>query len=300
MDLQFAYLIHASVPVIIKVAEQTRTVKEKEGNGFEASVWCVLLGRTDQSDWKSTWSYRQPQDSREKRWWKWEKKAQITRQISFFLITSQASVLENILDLNPTHRKSAVIHCLLSENVREETDRVGGWTSKSCQNQPNPHGSDECEAHWSYKWENKCSSKHIDHLFWHVHRARCGEHTHACTHAQEGGEPQSVVAHGEVVWFRPDHLHNVLIELGLFPLCQEKADSHVSFKMFGPFYPMIAVSWKADKSAHQGRTELFKIKHFILVLFSQFFPQNDGLLPHLLDAWRQRQQPNQWLPLSDR
>lgn len=38
------------------------------------------------------------------------------------------------------------------------------------------------------------------------------------THAQEGGEPQSVVAYSKVVWFGPDDLHDVLIELGLFPL----------------------------------------------------------------------------------
>lgn len=57
-------------------------------------------------------------------------------------------------------------------------------------------------------------------------------YTHASTHAQEGGEAQSVVANGEVVWFGPDNLHYVLIELGLFPLSGE-SKSTLSFKILG-------------------------------------------------------------------
>lgn len=40
----------------------------------------------------------------------------------------------------------------------------------------------------------------------------------AGTHPQEGREAQAVVAHSKVVWFGPDHFHNVLVELGLFAL----------------------------------------------------------------------------------
>lgn len=70
--------------------------------------------------------------------------------------------------------------------------------------------------------ESKVSSKHIDHLFWHVHYPRrCIVETRAGTHAQERGEATAVVAHGEVVRFGPDDLHYVLIELGLFPLWGE-------------------------------------------------------------------------------
>lgn len=57
-------------------------------------------------------------------------------------------------------------------------------------------------------------------------------YSHASTHAQEGGEPQSIVAYGKVVWFGPDDLHYVLIELGLFPLSGESIFT-LSFKMFG-------------------------------------------------------------------
>lgn len=60
-------------------------------------------------------------------------------------------------------------------------------------------------------------------------------HTRACTHAQEGGEPQAVVAHGEVVWFRPDDLNDVLVELGLFPLSGGSRFTRFGFKCLGRF-----------------------------------------------------------------
>lgn len=61
------------------------------------------------------------------------------------------------------------------------------------------------------------------------------ENVHSCsTHAQEGGEPQSVVAYGEVVWFGPDDLYYVLIELGLFPLSGGSIFT-LSFNILGHF-----------------------------------------------------------------
>lgn len=59
-------------------------------------------------------------------------------------------------------------------------------------------------------------------------------YTHASTHAQEGGESQTVVAYSKVVWFGPDDLHYVLIELGLFPLSGESTCT-LAFKIFGSF-----------------------------------------------------------------
>lgn len=115
-----------------------------------------------------------------------------------------------------------------------------------------------------------------------MHYPRCvllRIYTHASTHAQKGGKPHSVVAYSEVVWFGPDDLHYVLIELGLFPLSGKSIFSFIY--IFWVILPHDSTLSKAHKIAYQGCTKLFKIKHFILVLFSQFFPQNDGFLPHL-------------------
>lgn len=54
-----------------------------------------------------------------------------------------------------------------------------------------------------------------------MHYPRCYGEPRASTHAQEGGETHPVVADGEVIWFGPDDLYYVLIELGLLPLLGE-------------------------------------------------------------------------------
>lgn len=66
------------------------------------------------------------------------------------------------------------------------------------------------------------TAKPIDCLLWRVARPRGAfsnvQGAESCTHSKEGGEPHAVIAHSKVVWFGPDDLHYVLIELGLLPL----------------------------------------------------------------------------------
>lgn len=72
-----------------------------------------------------------------------------------------------------------------------------------------------------------------------------------------------------------------LLEKNLATYCISNVTEKRESMSFDSVYNMME-QFNKPFITHQGRTELLKVKHFILILLSQFLSQNDRLLPHLL------------------